>query len=176
MTMLLGVPNASDEIVLNVRRALELVPGAGPQPMTVRSMERFLIQTGLAPLRVAMVILRASAVTALLLSVLGLYGTLSDSARRQRRETAVRIALGATPRHVIGRVLGEGGRLAAAGTLAGMAGSLLISRLLSRIAMMDEAPPAWVWMAGPLLLAGMVAVASAIPARRSLLRSVMIWT
>ena len=169
MTLLLQAPSASESTLVSIRSALEAVPGSGPQPMIVRSLETYLSQIGLASLRVASVILGACAVTALLLSVLGLYGTLSDTARRQRREMAVRIALGARPRDVIGWVLGQGARLAAAGTAAGIAGSLLISGLLSRIVMTSEAPPPWVWLAGPVTLAVMVAVASVLPARRSLM-------
>ncbi|MGH9633186.1 MAG: ABC transporter permease, partial [Bryobacteraceae bacterium] len=169
MTVLLGAPSASDRMLVRVRSALEAVPGRAPAPMIVRSLEAYLSQTGLAPLRVATVILSAATMTAVLLSVLGLYGTLSDTARRQRRDMAVRIALGARPRDIVGQVLGQGGRLALAGAVAGMAGSALISQLLSRVAMLAEAPGAWVWMAGPIILACVVVLASTLPARRSLI-------
>jgi hypothetical protein len=169
MTVLLAAPTAANSMSDRIQSALEAVPGRGPIPMTVRSLEAHLTQTALAPLRIAAVILSASSATALLLSALGLYGTLSDTARRQRREIAVRIALGARWRHVSGRVLGQGARLAAAGTLFGMAGSFIMVRLLSRVVVTGEAPAAWVWMAGPGILAGMIVVASVLPARRSLM-------
>jgi ABC-type antimicrobial peptide transport system permease subunit len=167
MTVLLEGPSARDSMLTSVRRVLEAVPGRGPQPMIVRSLETHLSQTGLAPLRVATVIFAAAAVTAFILSVLGLYGTLSDIVRRQRHDMAVRIALGARPRDIVGWVLRQGARLAVAGTAAGMTGSVLMSRLLPHVATTGD-PPAWVWMAGPIMLAGMIAVAGVIPARRSL--------
>jgi hypothetical protein len=170
MTVFLAVPSATDGMLVNVRRTLEPVPGRWPlAPMVVRSLETHLSQTGLAQLRVATVILGASAVTGLLLSGLGLYAMLSDTARRQRREIAIRIALGARPRDVVGWVLSHGAKLAAAGTIAGMVASVVIARLLSRVAMTDELPAAWVWMAGPVMLASVVAVTSMLPARRSLM-------
>lgn len=63
----------------------------------------------------------------------------------------------------------EGARLALAGTAAGLVLSLFISTLLSRIAILGNAPSPWVWIAGPVVLAGVVALASAAPARRSLM-------
>lgn len=138
-------------------------------PVIVQTLETYLSRTALAPLRIATVMMGASAMTGLLLSVLGLYRTLNDAARRQRRELAIRVALGARRRDVIGQVLMEGARLAAAGTVAGVAGSLLLSRLLSQIALSSGAPPLWVWFAGPVMLTGMVAIASVLPARRAIM-------
>jgi len=106
---------------------------------------------------------------ALLLSVLGLFGTLSDAARQRRRELAIRIALGAQRWRVIAQVLGEGGRLACAGTLAGMLGSVVLSRWMTGITWGSGSPALWVWLAAPIVLAGVVAIASFLPARRALM-------
>jgi ABC-type antimicrobial peptide transport system permease subunit len=103
------------------------------------------------------------------LSVLGLLGALSDAARQRRRELAVRVALGAQRWRVVGQVLVEGGRLACAGAVAGMFGSLVLSRLLARITPVGSSPALWVWLAAPLVLAGAVAIASVLPARRALI-------
>ncbi len=113
--------------------------------------------------------LGASAATALLLSVLGLFGALDEAARQRRREFVVRIALGAQRRHVIWQVLSEGGRLAFGGTLAGMLGSLLLLRMLARILPYNGSPALWVWLAAPLVLGAGVALASVVPARSALI-------
>lgn len=110
-------------------------------------------------------IIAASAATAFLLSVLGLFGALSDAQRQRRRELAIRIALGAQRRHMIFLILREGGRLASAGIVAGTLGSLAMSRMLTRIAPGNGSPPLWVWLAAPLVLAGAVIIASVLPAR-----------
>ena len=143
------------------------MPGRGPAPVIVKTLDTYLSQTSLAPLRIATMIIGASAALALSLSVLGLFGALSDAVRQRRREFAVRIALGAQRRHVIWQVLKEGGRLASAGILAGTLGSLLLSRTLARIAPGNGLPALWVWMAAPLLLAVSVVIASVFPARRA---------
>jgi putative ABC transport system permease protein len=152
-----------------LRSNIDAVPGRGPSPVLVRTLDTYLSQTALAPLRIATMIIGASATTALLLSVLGLFGALSDAVRQRRREFALRIALGAQRRHVIWQVLKDGGRLAFAGTLAGTLGSLLLARTLAEIVPGNASPALWIWLAAPLLLAVSVVIASVVPARRALI-------
>ncbi|MGD0299022.1 MAG: ABC transporter permease [Bryobacteraceae bacterium] len=169
MTLILSAREANERVLEELRKRIDPVPGSGPAPLIVKTLETHLSQTALAPLRIATMIIGASATTALILSVLGLLGALSDAVRQRRREFAVRIALGAQRRHVIFQVLREGGRLASTGALAGTLGSILLSRMLVRIAPSNGLPAAWVWMAAPLLLAGVVLIASVLPARRALI-------
>jgi ABC-type antimicrobial peptide transport system permease subunit len=152
-----------------VQRTLQSVPGRGAAPLTVQTLEAYLSQTALAPLRIATAIVGACATTALFLCILGLYGTLNDAARARRQDLAIRIALGARRRHVIFQVLREGGQLAGAGTFAGVLGSLLLSQLLTRIAPGIGSPKSWVWIAGPMVLAAAVGIAGVLPARRALM-------
>jgi ABC-type lipoprotein release transport system permease subunit len=169
MTLILGARYVNGPLLEKLRSEIEAVPGRGPHPVIVKTFDTYLSQTSLAPLRIAAMIIGACSTTALILSVLGLVGALGDAVRHRRREFAVRIALGAQRRHVIWQVLREGGRLAFAGALAGTFGSLLLSRMLARIAPGNGAPALWVWMAAPLLLAVVVTVASVLPARRALI-------
>jgi len=169
MTLILGAREVKGTILEELRSRIESVPGRGPAGIVVRTLETYLSQTALAPLRIATLIIGAYATMALVLSILGLFGALSDAVRQRRREFAVRIALGAQRRHLIRQVLGEGARLACVGALAGTLGSLLLSRMLSRITPGHGSPAVWVWMAAPLLLAGVVAIASVLPARRALI-------
>ena len=169
MTLILGSREVNGPTLEELRSRIDGVPGRGPSPVIVKTLDTYLSQTALAPLRIATMIIGASATTALILSVLGLFGALSDAVRQRRREFAVRIALGAQRRHVIFQVLREGGRLACTGALAGTFGSLLLSRMLARIAPSNGLPALWVWMAAPLMLAGVVVIASVLPARRALI-------
>jgi ABC-type lipoprotein release transport system permease subunit len=169
MTLILGAREVKGTILEELRSRIESVPGRGPAGIVVRTLETYLSQTALAPLRIATLIIGAYATMALVLSILGLFGALSDAVRQRRREFAVRIALGAQRRHLIRQVLGEGARLACVGALAGTLGSLLLSRMLSRITPGHGSPAVWVWMAAALLLAGVVAIASVLPARRALI-------
>jgi len=169
MSMIVQLREVNGATLPDLRRRLEEVPGRGPSPVLVRTFETYLNQTSLAPLRVATLLLGASATVALLLSVLGLFSALSDAARQRRRELAIRIALGASRWRIIGQVLGEGVRLACAGTLAGMLMSPALSRWMSAITPGSGSPALWVWVAAPLALAGVVTIASVLPTRRALM-------
>jgi putative ABC transport system permease protein len=173
MSMIVRVREINGPLLADLRRRLEEVPGHGPSPVLVRTFETYLNQTSLAPLRIAILLLEVSATMALLLSVLGLFGILSDAARERRRELAIRIALGAPRWRVIGHVLGEGVRLACAGTVAGTLISIALWRWMSRITPGSGSPALWVWLAAPLALAGVVAIASVLPARRALMTNPM---
>ena len=167
MTLILGAGDPNRALLDKLTAVIDAVPGRGPAPVLVRTLETYLGQTALAPLRIATVIIGASATTAFLLSVLGLFGALSDAQRQRRRELAIRIALGAQRRHMIFLVLREGSRLACAGIAAGTLGSLALSRMLTRIAPGKGLPPLWVWLIAPIVLAGAVVIASVLPARNA---------
>lgn len=57
----------------------------------------------------------------------------------------------------------------AAGAVAGLAGSLVLARLLPHVTAGIGPPKAWVWMAGPIVLAAAVLVAGVLPSRRALM-------
>jgi predicted permease len=167
MTLILGARGTTDEMLGSIAQRLDAVPG-GRGPLNVTTLATHMARTALAPERIATVLVAASATTSLTLGVLGLYGAMSDAARQRRREVALRIALGARGRRVIQQVLADGLRLAGAGMVAGMLGSLLVARWLARIAPHAGVPTAWVWLAAPLVLLAAVGVASVLPARRAL--------
>jgi ABC-type antimicrobial peptide transport system permease subunit len=167
MTLVIGSTHTTDDTVSAVRRKLDLVSGAALPP-DVRTLDTYLTQTALAPLRIATVLVGVFAAIALALGIVGLYGALSDAARQRRREIAVRILLGAQGWRVIRQVVGEGGRLAGAGTVAGMLASVVATRSLTRVTPTGASASVWVWMAAPVLLLGAVAIASVLPAFRAL--------
>ncbi len=167
MTMLLGALEADETLLRLTRRQLEAVPGGGAVPV-VTTLDAHLSKTALAPERIATLLVGASAATALVLGVLGLYGALADSARQRRRELAVRIALGAQRWRVIRQVFGEGLRLASAGTIAGLLGAVLTARWLTRITPNAAAFTIGTAAAALLILLAVVLVASVLPARRAL--------
>jgi putative ABC transport system permease protein len=72
------------------------------------------------------------ALLGLIVSSVGLYGTLAAMVQQRRREIGVRIALGATVREVAAIVLGEGLRIVVLGAMAGVVGSVAAGRLIER--------------------------------------------
>jgi ABC-type lipoprotein release transport system permease subunit len=167
MTLIFSAKEVNDELLADARRRFDAMPGRGPLPSTVKTMDTHLSQTSLAPLRVATAIVTASAACALLLGVLGLYVALDDAARRRNREIAVRIALGARRRDLIAQVLGDGVMLATIGVAIGLLGAVLLGQLLVRILPPGDPAPLWVWLVGPAMLAGAVGVSAVLPARRA---------
>ncbi len=65
------------------------------------------------------------------LALIGIYGVMASDAARRRREVAVRMALGASPTAVMGRLLMRGLLLATAGVLLGTGAALALGRLLT---------------------------------------------
>jgi predicted permease len=72
----------------------------------------------------------AFALVALILGVLGVYGVLAYAVARRTREIGLRLALGARGAEVARLIALEGGRLIIGGTVIGLAGALLLGRLL----------------------------------------------
>lgn len=167
MTLILRAAQVSDDVLRTLQQRLQLIPGGREQPV-VKALEAHLRQTALAPLRIVTVLVSTFSIIALTLAVLGLYSALSDSARQRRREIALRIVLGAQGWRVIQHVIGEGGRLAAAGTALGILLSAAAVRFLAQMAPGDVPVNVWTWLAAPLMLLGAVLVASVVPAIRAL--------
>lgn len=72
----------------------------------------------------------AFAMTASLLAAVGIYGVATQWVARRRRELAIRVALGATGRDVVQRVLSRATVVALAGGTLGLAGSMASTRAL----------------------------------------------
>ncbi|HSA54936.1 MAG TPA: ABC transporter permease [Gemmatimonadaceae bacterium] len=102
------------------------------------------------------------------LGALGIYGVLAYAVSQRRQEIGVRVALGASPRSVLGLVVGQGMRLALVGVVAGIAGAALLTRLMAAV-LFEVRPgdPATFAMVVVVLL-GTAFVASWLPARRAL--------
>lgn len=70
------------------------------------------------------------ALLGLLISSVGLYGTMAAQVQSRRREIGIRIALGASAGSVVGNVLAGGLRIVGAGAAAGLAASTLAASLV----------------------------------------------
>jgi putative ABC transport system permease protein len=104
---------------------------------------------------------------ALLLAALGLYGVIAYSVRQRTREIGVRVALGATGQDVMRLILGQGLMVAGAGILLGLIASVAVTRLVRSYLVGVGATDPLTFVGVPLLLLGVAAVASWLPARRA---------
>ena len=117
----------------------------------------------LAGTRFLTTLLIVFAAAAAFLAMLGVYGVTAYTVQQRHKEVAVRVALGATDRAVMGMFLREGALLLGAGTVAGLAGGAAVSRVLHAqvfgVAPFD--PSTYVGAAALLMGAGIVTVLAA---------------
>lgn len=104
---------------------------------------------------------------ALVLAVLGLYGVVAFSARQRTREIGVRVALGATDRDIRRLILGHGLVVAVAGIVLGLAASLALTRIVRSYLVGVTATDPITFAGVPVVLLGVSALASYLPARRA---------
>lgn len=109
------------------RTLLEMDPLLPPQAITTVDAA---FQENTAPRTFAMTLVGGFGTLALILSVVGLYGLITYSVARQRREIGVRIALGAHAQDVVGDVLKHTLGLTAIGAAVGVAGALVAGRFI----------------------------------------------
>ena len=104
---------------------------------------------------------------ALLLAAMGIYGVMSYVVSQRTNEFGIRMALGARPLTVLRMVVGQGTRLAAIGSAAGLVAALALSGVLRKMLYgVDAADPATFAIVIAATLAICMA-ACAIPARRA---------
>jgi predicted permease len=125
------------------------------------------IRTARARMIMATRLMTSYALLALLLAVAGTYALLAYLVSQRRHELAVRLALGASTRDLVELVGSECARLVGYGVVAGLAGALITSRLLSGLLFgVGTLDP--VVTAGVLVVAAALGiVASLVPARRA---------
>ena len=125
------------------------------------------LREALAPTRFAMALLGAFAFVALVLSVVGLYGSITYTVSQRTREIGIRVALGASPQAVMGLVLGDGVRLALAGLVIGLAAATATTRALTSLlySVTPNDPFTFALIGGAVAVIALLA--SYIPARRA---------
>jgi predicted permease len=118
--------------------------------------------------RFTMTLLAVFAGLALLLAAIGIYGVLSYVVGRRIPEIGIRMALGARPFDVLGMVLGDGARMTLAGIVVGVAGALLLTRLMRSMlfGVSPNDPLTFVGVAALLCIIALLACY--VPARRAM--------
>jgi ABC-type antimicrobial peptide transport system permease subunit len=100
-----------------------------------------------------------------LLAAVGLYGVMAYVVARRTREIGIRMALGATQRHVAGMVLGEIAGIAAVGLVVGLTAAYALGRVLESLLFGVKASDPFVFAAASGLLVVVAALAGWLPAR-----------
>jgi putative ABC transport system permease protein len=132
----------------------------------VQSMEQ-VIADKLWRGRLAMTLLGLFAVVAVALAALGIYGAISYAVSQRIGEIGIRMALGARSGDVLRMVLLQGLGLVGIGVIVGLSGAWMLTRTLGSLLYgVTERDPA-TFLAVPLLLIALSAVACCLPALRA---------
>ncbi|HMU62270.1 MAG TPA: ABC transporter permease [Gemmatimonadales bacterium] len=123
-------------------------------------------QSSIARPRFMMVLLLAFAGVGVLLAMVGVYGVISQLARRRSREMSLRLALGATREGVRWLVVRHGLWLAAIGVLVGTVMAVVATKALRSMLFGVDAVDPITFLVVPVLLTMTALVASWIPASR----------
>ncbi len=103
----------------------------------------------------------------LALAMAGIYTMLSFSVTRRTHEIGIRMALGADSRNVLSLMLTMGGKLALAGLAIGLAGSLVLAKILQSEVFQVPGTDPLALAAVVLLVSAAVAVACLVPSLRA---------
>ena len=112
-------------------------------------------------------LMQVFAAAAVVLAAVGIYGVIAYSATQRRREVAVRLALGATPRDVFWLVVKQGGTLAVVGAAIGLIVAYLTGRLVSSSLYEVRASDPLILGVATVVVVGVALLATVIPAYRA---------
>jgi ABC-type antimicrobial peptide transport system permease subunit len=130
------------------------------------TMEQRLLGT-LARPRLYAILLGGLAICALTIAAVGLFGVLSYVVAQRSREIAIRSALGASPWSIVRLVVGQGLAVTLAGLVVGIATSLAAARSISTFLYGVSAHDPSTFIAVPVVLLAVAALACFVPARRA---------
>jgi predicted permease len=132
----------------------------------VRTLQETLDRSS-AQMAFTMVLLAIAAAVALLLGIIGVYGTTSYIVSQRTSEIGLRLAVGAEPATVTAMIVRQGGLVALVGVVIGLAGALLQSRFIAPMLYGVNPRDANTYTATSILLLIVVIVACWVPARRA---------
>lgn len=146
------------------RQVADLEPD--PVIQTLEPLETSLSQT-LAPRRFVMILLSLFAGIALALATTGVYSLLQYSTTQQTHDIGIRMALGARQTDILRAVVGHGLRLTLIGLAVGLAGAVVLTRLISSFLYGVTQTDPMTFAGVSLALMVVAFVASYLPARRA---------
>jgi predicted permease len=150
------------------RRVREAVRGVDPeQPVDhFRTMAEVRSAWMESP-KLTALLLGLFALLALVITAAGIAGVVAFSVNQRTQEFGIRMALGAQRASVLSMVLRQGVTLVLVGLAIGMAGALVLTRVLTTLLFGVEPTDALTFLAVSMVLVAVAAAACLIPARRA---------
>jgi predicted permease len=165
MTLVIGTAGDPLAVLPSLRAEVRRLDGRLPVSEVRRVAD--VAADALAQPRFTAAALSLFAAFALALAAIGLYGVTGFITARRTHEIGVRVSLGARPRQIVGLVLGDSLGWAAAGAVLGMVASLWLTRgLAGQLHGVRPLDPV-TFLAAPLVLLLVSAVAALLPACRA---------
>jgi len=165
VTLVIRTAGDPGALTADIRAALHSLNPNAPVS-EIQTMER-VVAHATGESRFYLILLGAFAAVALALAGVGIYGVMSHSVSRRKREIGIRMALGAQWQDVLRLVVYQGMILASGGVAAGLVGALALTRLMSGLLYGTRPTDPATFLAVVFLLGAVAAVASYLPARRA---------
>ena len=164
-TILLRIPGDPSQLISAARAQIAAVDPELP-PFNIKPMNRVITESiiGIAYVAAMMAVLGS---IALVLASVGIFGVMSYSVSERVHEIGVRMSLGAQTADIVRMVLRSGLLLTSLGLAIGLPMAFALARALSSVLFGVEATDPFSFVGLPLLLAGVAALASYLPARRA---------
>ena len=166
MSVVVRLPDATASQIPAIKREVWAVDPQIPLNR-IESMEE-LLGLSLVERQFNMSLLGLFAALSVALVAVGIYGVTAYSVSQRTHEIGIRVAVGARRLDVLRLVMGEGARMAAVGTAAGIAGALVLTRLMTKLLYGVSATDPVTFAAVAALMTAVVLAASLIPARRAM--------
>jgi putative ABC transport system permease protein len=157
----------SDSFLNEMRQAVWSVNSSLPLA-SVRTMQE-VYDKSVARTSFTLVMLGIAGAMALVLGIIGIYGVISYTVSKRKREIGIRLALGAQGGDVLQMVLGQGAKMALAGVVTGIGAALGLTPLMTGLLFGVTAhdPQTFAAVAGMLIFVALLACY--FPARRATL-------
>jgi len=157
----------TESMLADIRRAVAEVAPDLPIAEVGTLAQTYRDHPSMARSSFSLALLGIAGATALLLSIVGIYGVLAYAVTQRRREVGIRIALGAAPQTVKRMFVCRGMVLAAMGIVLGTVAAAGLTRLMTSLLFGVTPLDGATFAVAAAFLAGAALLASYIPARRA---------
>ena len=165
MSLVIKTSETAERMAPRIQAAVDAAHG-GRAPFEIRPMSAY-VADSIGDTRFILLVLAAFAGTSLLLTTVGLYGTLAYLTAQRTREFGIRLALGSSSRAIVAVVIRESVLLAAVGAAAGLTGVSAATGAFRGL-LYGVRPLDGMTLAAVVALVGMVALGAAgVPAWRA---------
>ena len=166
MTLAIRTRDASSRLVEEMKEQVWSLDSMIPVS-DVHTMDE-LMAVSLAQQRFNMFLLGLFAALALVLAAVGIYGMMAYRVGQRMHEIGIHIAFGAQRRDVLRLVLGDGAKLACFGIAIGIAGAIVLTRLMTSLLFEVKPTDPETFAVVAILLAIVALAACYVPTRRAM--------